>query len=118
QATKAADYEQFYRQGTSDEAIWGIERDFLAGLIRRQKSRWGNCSYLDFACGTGRVISFVEALVSSSLGIDTSEEMLRVAAKKVQRSELLCIDITERVDLEGTYDLITAFRFFLNAEPP
>ena len=112
----ASSYEKFYIRGTSDEAIWSIEQEFLADFFERHRSMWPACAYLDFACGTGRVISFMETRVATSRGIDVSPEMLKIAAAKVQRSELICADITKEA-LPGPYDLITAFRFFLNAEP-
>jgi hypothetical protein len=43
--------------------------------------------------------------------------MLEAARAKVSASELICADITAEKSTERTYDLITAFRFFLNAEP-
>jgi predicted TPR repeat methyltransferase len=58
----------------------------------------------------------MERRVSRSRGIDLSEEMLKIARTKVRRSELICADITA-TPLTDTYDLITAFRFFLNAAP-
>ena len=112
----ASSYERFYVRGTSDEAIWSIEQEFLADFFERNRSNWPACSYLDFACGTGRVISFMEDRVTTSRGIDVSPEMLKIAASKVHRSELICTDITKAAP-PGAYDLITAFRFFLNAEP-
>ena len=117
-AASAAEYERFYTPGTADHAVWTHEREILADLLARHRADWPACDYLDFACGTGRVIEFMESRVSKSQGIDTSPEMLRVAATKLQRSELICTDITTSGAPEGRYDLITAFRFFLNAEPP
>lgn len=113
----AADYERCYDSGTSDEAIWDLERRFLLDLMQRDGRDWQQADYLDFACGTGRVIEFIEMHVGRSRGIDISPEMLRIAATKVTRSELLCSDIAASGPVEGSYDLITAFRFFLNAEP-
>jgi len=110
-------YEQFYEAGTADEALWKLERDFLAQFYERNAKNWPECQYLDFACGTGRVIAFLEDRPAASRGIDVSPEMLKIARTKVQKSELLCRDITKETELEGQYDLITAFRFFLNAEP-
>jgi SAM-dependent methyltransferase len=110
-------YERFYEQGTADEALWRIEREFLSQFYSRNESKWPQCSYLDFACGTGRVIAFMEDRPATSRGIDISAEMLDIAKTKVHRSELLCMDITKGEPPEGSYDLITAFRFFLNAEP-
>lgn len=113
----ARTYERFYEKGMADEAVWQIERDFLSHFYSRNNANWPQCSYLDFACGTGRVIAFMEDRVATSRGIDISPEMLDIARTKVCRSELICKDITRGEPLEGSYDLITAFRFFLNAEP-
>jgi SAM-dependent methyltransferase len=117
EATAAAEYEGFYIAGTADHAIWTHERKILTDLLARHRKKWPACDYLDFACGTGRVIEFMERGVTTSRGIDISPEMLRLAAPKLQRSELICSDITKSDAPEGKYDLITAFRFFLNAEP-
>lgn len=113
----AQEYERFYQRGTADDAMWRIERRFLAELVERNREHWPSCRYLDFACGTGRVIQFVETLVASSQGIDIAPEMLEIAAQKVSRSELHCEDINSSGNHGDVYDLITAFRFFLNAEP-
>ncbi len=117
EAAAAAEYERFYTPGTADHAIWTHERKILTDLLASYRKNWSTCDYLDFACGTGRVIEFMESRVTTSRGIDISSEMLRLAAPKLQRSELICTDITKSDVPEGKYDLITAFRFFLNAEP-
>jgi SAM-dependent methyltransferase len=117
EAAAAAEYERFYTPGTADHAIWTHERKILTDLLAHHRNSWPTCDYLDFACGTGRVIEFMESRVTASRGIDVSFEMLRLAATKLQRSELVCTDITKSDALEAKYDLITAFRFFLNAEP-
>jgi SAM-dependent methyltransferase len=116
--TRASTYDRFYERGTADEAIWSIERDFLVDFFARHKAKWPECSYLDFACGTGRVIAFMEQFAAFSRGVDISPDMLEAARKEVSRSELICADVTAAGAVEGRYDLITAFRFFLNAEPP
>lgn len=112
-----ADYERFYEKGTPDEAMWNVEQEFLATFYARNKHLWPHCSYLDFACGTGRVIAVMERLVEKSRGIDISPQMLEAARTKISASELVCADIAAEDRVEGKYDLITAFRFFLNAEP-
>ena len=44
--------------------------------------------------------------------------MVERAAGKLTRGTMMCKDITDEADeIEGRYDLITAFRFVLNAEP-
>jgi predicted TPR repeat methyltransferase len=73
---------------------------------------------LDFACGTGRIVRFLENRVVTAVGVDVSESMLVKAKRKLTRTELIQADITKDNVLKGRkFNLITAFRFFLNAEP-
>jgi len=73
--------------------------------------------YLDFACGTGRIISAVEDLTTEALGIDISPLMLARAAERA-RSRLVAGDVLAQSAIaDRDYDVITAFRFFLNTEP-
>lgn len=98
--------------------IWELEKDFLDRIsahMQRTSSQW---TYLDFACGTGRVLAHLETRCSEATGIDISQEMLARAQRRIRRASLRCVDITtEDAAIEASYDLITAFRFFLNAEP-
>lgn len=72
--------------------------------------------YLDFACGTGRITRRIESLAAESCGVDVSESMLGVARRKCPATRFVCADLT-RCDLEsGPFDLVTAFRFFGNAQ--
>jgi SAM-dependent methyltransferase len=74
--------------------------------------------HLDFACGTGRVVSAVESMTAKSIGLDISPNMVSLARKKVRAADLRVGDILESPNIVGFhYDVITAFRFFLNAEP-
>ncbi len=93
--------------------MWKLEQDYLLKLLGSIDSK--KMHYLDFACGTGRVCGVVEKYVASSSGIDVSSEMLKVAQKKTSRTTLIKQDIVKR-PLKKKFDLITAFRFFLNAE--
>jgi predicted TPR repeat methyltransferase len=73
---------------------------------------------LDFACGTGRITSFLEDCVTTSTGVDISGSMLAVAGQKLKRTEIIEADITAgNIFKSRQFNLITAFRFFLNAEP-
>lgn len=56
-------------------------------------------------------------MTSESVGLDLAEEMLAVAQQKVKKTKLLRGDILEDPDIMDFYDVITAFRFFLNIEP-
>lgn len=54
-------------------------------------------------------------------GIDVSADMLAIAGRRCTRSRLICVDVTRpdapAPELDGPLDVVTAFRFFLNAEP-
>lgn len=92
-----------------------IERPLLRSLFAELKHS-DKIRYLDFACGTGRILGVAEEFFGDTTGVDISPEMLRVASRNCKSSELIRQDITRR-PLEKEYDVITAFRFFLNAEP-
>jgi SAM-dependent methyltransferase len=114
---KALKYERVDLAGYS-EILWQIEREFLKAFMARFRSEHQRIDMLDFACGTGRIILFMEEFVDSSVGVDVSRSMLDIAATKVARSTLVCRDLTMTAPVANErYDLITAFRFVLNAEP-
>jgi SAM-dependent methyltransferase len=117
-AREASAYVDMFSPGTYGSLLWKIEQDQLAGLLREFRVSHSRVEYLDFACGTGRVLGFLEDQVDRATGIDVSADMLERARARTSRSELLQTDIcAANVEPEGRYDLITAFRFILNAEP-
>jgi ubiquinone/menaquinone biosynthesis C-methylase UbiE len=73
--------------------------------------------HLDFACGTGRVAATVAPLCNATVGVDVSATMIEVARRKLPQAEFHLCDLTStNLDI-GTFDLVTAFRFFGNAQP-
>lgn len=107
-----------YADGTQDAALWRLERDRLLAILDHLPTPASEMSHLDFACGTGRVLSVLERLTARSTGVDISPSMLELARSKLEHSDLRCGDLLSEPALtEPAYDLITAFRFFLNAEP-
>ncbi|CAN5726774.1 MAG: class I SAM-dependent methyltransferase [Actinomycetota bacterium] len=118
QASRAAEYERQQWDGTSyPSLIWELERVWLDRYLASSPVPAAQMDYLDFACGTGRVLSYLEERMRSARGIEISAAMLDIARQKVRHAELLCADITATPEIEGRYDLITCFRFLLNAEP-
>jgi len=97
--------------------LWELEQTALTPLLREFRGTHSQIGYLDFASGTGRLPSFMEERVDASTSIEISESMAAVARQRLRRTQVLCADITAAAGVEGQYDLITAFRFFLNAEP-
>src|SRR5947209_6527759 len=104
-----------YARWSYADLIWQIEKDWLSSFIDEFKRGRKPIAYLDFACGTGRIVSYLEDHAGSAVGIDVSEIMLGIAEKKLRRASLIRADITENTNRpEGKYDLITSFRFLLN----
>jgi len=100
-------------------ARWQLEKKELSSFFNQDPILFSQNQYLDFACGTGRLLSYLENNFAASTGVDISPEMLNIAEKDCKKSELICGDITHENLLEGRkFDVITAFRFFLRAEMP
>jgi SAM-dependent methyltransferase len=110
--------EQEYGAGSYGQLLWQIEQAQLAQIFATFRRTHAKVDVLDFAAGSGRILSFVERLSDSAVGIEISEQMAERARQRVERAPVLCRDITvPGAQIEGTYDIITAFRFILNAEP-
>jgi SAM-dependent methyltransferase len=105
-----------YDPRSYDSWLWCLERAYLTQVLDRH---FGTTRprYLDFACGSGRVIAALEGgRTADSTGIDVSSSMLALARAKLRWSRVVLGDATlDPTLLDGPYDLITAFRFFLNA---
>ena len=72
--------------------------------------------YLDFACGTGRITEAVAPLCAEAVGVDVSPSMLAEARGKCPSVKFVESDLTKsQLDL-GSFDLVTSFRFFGNAQ--
>jgi SAM-dependent methyltransferase len=98
--------------------IWELQRQALEDVVRGIAKERQSVGHLDFACGTGRVLHALAPLVTDSVGLDISNEMAAAAAAKVPRATVKVGDILEEPDLlDADYDIITAFRFFLNTRP-
>jgi SAM-dependent methyltransferase len=102
-----------------DTFIWGLQQRVLRPIVQRLASKHATFKYLDFACGTGRIVSAFQDLATEAVALDVSPQMAARAATRtpdhvvVKSGDLL--EIPELADAD--YDLITAFRFFLNTEP-
>jgi predicted TPR repeat methyltransferase len=113
----AQDYDaKLFAPNSFDALIWEREQLLLDGIVRNHVLR--RESYLDFACGTGRVLSHVEPHFRTAVGLDISDTMLAVARDRVRTATLVRADATrDPAALAGRrFDFVTAFRFFLNAQ--
>ena len=119
---EAESYDALFVQGADRTyaftVLWDFEKKFLDGIVAKLRRTHDRIDYLDFAAGTGRILAHLEDRVDSATGIEIAPAMLSVAESRVRRSKLICADITAAdTAVEGRYDLITAFRFFLKADP-
>jgi len=97
--------------------MWRLEQEALDATLRDHLAS-GRVSLLDFACGTGRILGHFHGQVASATGVDVSPSMMEGARKVAPNAELIEADLTQEDTLGArSFDLITAFRFFPNAEP-
>lgn len=114
---RGTDYDEGWQTIPHRAMMWRLEQRALAKVFGGSGPE-GFDSYLDFACGTGRMLGFLGKYARSITGIDISPSMLEVARGRAPTAELICGDLT-REPLLGArqFDVISAFRFFPNAEP-
>ena len=116
---RAEAYDELYAPDSYASLLWEIEKEFLARFVSNLRVNHQRINYMDYACGTGRVLSFIEPSVDSATGIDVSQDMLDRARSRTGNASLLKGDASEDSAVLGNqkYDLITLFRFLLNTEP-
>ncbi len=110
-----------YQAAFSDRPVramlWAMERARLDEIVRSHFVG-RRIQHLDFACGTGRILSHLSAYASDSVGVDVSASMLEVAREQCPSATLIEADLTQDdVLADRRFNLVTAFRFFPNAEP-
>ena len=114
---KGDDYHRLFQDNPYARLLWTLEQRVLDRIVATLP-RAGKLRHLDFACGTGRIIGKLKPYAAESLGVDVAHSMLQVARRNVPDATFMCADITSTPLLETQrFDLITTFRFFLNAEP-
>ncbi len=114
---KGPDYHARFQENPRRALLWRLEQELLGRILRRFFAG-RPIDHLDFACGSGRILALLEDRTRRSTGVDVSSSMLATARTNVRRAELIEGDLTRNDLLGGRhFDLITAFRFFPNAEP-
>ena len=124
----AVKYKKLYSPGTFAHCIWQIEQQVLDTIFDKYNVQIANKeAILDFACGTGRATEYLSKRFNNKniFGVDISESMLEVAKNNLRQQknvQFILGDMTQDKQIQQQLKkegigLITAFRFFLNAEP-
>jgi SAM-dependent methyltransferase len=117
-ATDAANYDnEQYGERSWASLLWESEKRYIQSLMSRSDFVPRRHSYLDFACGSGRLLALIASHFEISAGLDISQQMLVRAAQNVPQARLYCRDVTRNTPpLLDAFDLITVFRFVLNCD--
>ncbi|GJL52101.1 MAG: hypothetical protein NPIRA01_33280 [Nitrospirales bacterium] len=110
-----------YDKGISNNfelTIFELEKKILLLIFNRWSQLGSNLSLLDYACGTGRILSVLKDVIPTKVGMDASAIQLKKAKEKNIGAELILGNIvTESQLLSGRkFSFITSFRLFLNLE--
>jgi ubiquinone/menaquinone biosynthesis C-methylase UbiE len=100
-------------------SIFQLEHSLLCDLFSRLRSSDPNTAYLDYACGTGRIIAVFKDLIRTKVGADTSAGQLAIAQEKVPDAQFVNGNVVTDPELLGgrRFNFITSFRLLLNVEP-
>jgi SAM-dependent methyltransferase len=102
--------------GGRGQLYWNnFERPYLEKLFARL-GREHPGRYLDFACGTGRIMELASPHFTETVGIDVSEAMLAEARRRIPTARLLQVDVMTDPPVLGKFQVISLFRFILSAE--
>lgn len=113
---RGASYDRNFEEGGFRAFLWRQERAVLDRILRENYAG-RSVEYLDFACGSGRILGHVAGQADAATGIDVSPSMLAKAREKAPRAQFVVGDLTQKDWLGGRkFNLITAFRFFPNAQ--
>src|SRR2546430_13977164 len=112
---KGADYDAALAGDPFDAYMARREREIVLALLARLR-RAGVRRSLDFACGTGRITQLLDGVAEACFAVDVSESMVAEARAKCSRTQFFIQDISEQTLPIAPVQLVTAFRFFGNAE--
>lgn len=97
--------------------IWHWEKKVMDQIF--EKFSKSDKQILDFACGTGRILTYLDTKSKDVTGVDISDSMLKVSTGNLPHMNIRKMDLTKNNLLlkeKKSFDVITAFRFFLNAQ--
>lgn len=91
------DYHDRFTNNPRRRMMWQIEWRVLRGILDRYRDNHEHPpDYLDFSCGTSRVLGFVAPHTVTAVGVDVSPSMLELARQNAPGIQLLEADLTRR----------------------
>jgi SAM-dependent methyltransferase len=105
-------YSEAYKSGYYAAQWRDLEIPILTSLFTRSALDTRSC--LDFACGTGRIATLASKYFDRVVAVDIAAPMIE-QVPKIDNVSCILRDITLE-KLSEHFDVITAFRFFLNAQ--
>src|SRR5207302_1624121 len=112
---KGADYDLALARDPFDAYMARREREIVVAILARLQ-RAGVRRTLDFACGTGRITQLLDGVAEACFADDVSASMVAEARAKCPRTQFFIQDIIDTPLPIAPVQLVTAFRFFGNAE--
>jgi SAM-dependent methyltransferase len=114
--SKGLDYEARFFSLPGRRFMWQQEKMLLSDIMQIVSIR--HRAYLDFAAGTGRILAHLGPYFKTKYAIDISSQMLSIAKEKHPAAQFVNADFRDDPALLHPlmFDLVTAFRFFPNAE--
>jgi SAM-dependent methyltransferase len=110
-----AQFDSHYVHGRG-HLYWNhFEKPYLEKLFARLGREYPG-RYLDFACGTGRIMELASPHFAETVGIDVSEAMLAEARRRIPSAHLIQVDVMTNPPDVGLFQVISLFRFILSAE--
>ncbi len=113
---KGSRYDRIYAPGSALAFYWErFERPYLEARFAAAKAARPDGRYLDFACGTGRILQVGASFFDDAVGLDVSGPMTDVAREKVPGARVVVADVLAGPVDVGTFDVVSLFRFLLRA---
>lgn len=115
-ASKGLEYDESYSFGR-EAFYWSRHEAPLLLTIFQDLVHQGKIEFLDVACGTGRISKIIHDSHATVTGVDVSPSMLAKAREKIPDAVFMETDITQDPqEVKISPDVVTLFRFILNAE--
>jgi ubiquinone/menaquinone biosynthesis C-methylase UbiE len=112
---RGEDYDAELTESPFEKYI-SLQETRILGSLVQQLFPHGIDRHLDFACGTGRITCLIAPKARTSYGVDVSPQMMEQARKRCPKTEFVLRDVTREPLSLAPFDLVTAFRFFGNAQ--